>query len=161
MLNEETPAMKTLALFLFFCLTLTIKGNTQQIDPERLQSAIDSETFVFEANQASGMKGRMIQLTPGYTLNVSSAKVVGDLPFFGRSYQAAPGTSDGGLKFEFVQFDFLVKPRKKGGWDITIEPTESSDVRALYLTVQKNGSTSLRIISNSKESMSYTGFIKE
>jgi hypothetical protein len=153
--------MKKLEILLLFCLSLTFTVQAQQTDPEKLQAAIDSETFVFEANQASGMKGQMIQLTPGYTLNVSPGKVVGDLPFFGRSYQATPASGDGGMKFEFVEFDFLVKPRKKGGWDITIEPTEQSDVRSIYLTVQKSGSASLRINSNSKENMSYNGYIKE
>lgn len=153
--------MKTLGILVMLCLSLAIGVQAQQTDPEKIQAAVDTETFVFEARQATGMRGRMIQLDLGYTLNVSPEKVTGDLPFFGRSYQATPGSAEGGLDFEFVQFDFLVKPRKKGGWDITIEPSESSDVRALYLTVQKNGSTSLRVISNSKESMSYTGFIKE
>ena len=154
-------SMKKLAILLLFGLSLTFTVQAQQTDPEKLQVAIDSETFVFEANQASGMRGQMNQLTPGYTLNVSPGKVVGDLPFFGRSYQATPGSSDGGLKFEFSEFDFLVKSRKKGGWDITIEPTEPSDVRSVFLTVQKNGAASLRIISNSKDSMSYNGYIKE
>jgi hypothetical protein len=153
--------MKKLTIFLFFGLSLILTVKAQQTDPEKLQAAIDSETFIFEANQANGMRGQMIQLTPGYTLNVSPAKVVGDLPFFGRSYQSTPASGDGGMKFELVEFDFLVKPRKKGGWDITIEPTEPSDVRSIYLTVQKTGTASLRINSNSKENMSYNGYIKE
>ncbi|RIW18290.1 DUF4251 domain-containing protein [Algoriphagus lacus] len=153
--------MKTLASIIIFCLSFFGFAQAQQTDPEKLQSAIDSETIVFEARQASGMNGRMIQLDPGYTLQVSPEKVVGNLPFFGRSYQGNPGSGDGGLKFEFSEFDFLVKPKKKGGWEITIEPTETSDIRSVYLTVQKNGSASLRVISNSKQGMSYNGYIKE
>lgn len=153
--------MKKIYSLILLILSLTTLAKAQQTDPEKLQAAVDSETFVFEARQATGMRGRMIQLDPGYTLSVSPSKVVGDLPFFGRSYQGTPGSSDGGLKFELLEFDFLVKPRKKGGWDITIESTGKSDVRSLYLTVQKNGTASLRVISNSKEAMSYNGFIKE
>lgn len=162
-MNESTSSqqMKKLGVLLLFCLALALSGKAQQTDPEKIQAAIDSEAFVFEARQATGMRGRMIQLDPGYTLNVSPGKVVGDLPFFGRSYQSTPGTTDGGLKFEFSEFDFLVKPRKKGGWDITIEPTEQNDIRSVFLTIQKSGNASLRITSNSKEGMSYTGFIKE
>ena len=150
---------KISSIFLFF-LTLTCFAQAQQTDPAKLLMAVDSKTFVFEARQASGVRGRMIQLDPGYTLEVNSDKVVGDLPFYGRSYQSNPGTTDGGLKFEFSAFDYSVKTRKKGGWDITIEPTEHNDIRSIYLTIQKTGNTSLRINSNSKEGMSYSGIIK-
>lgn len=143
------------------CLFLAGLAQAQQTDPEKLQAAVDSKTFVFEGRQASGMRGRMIQMDPGYTLNVSPEKVVGDLPFFGRSYQGTPGSTDGGLKFEFSEFDYTVKPRKKGGWDITIEPTENNDIRSIFLTVQKSGNASLRITSNSKEGMNYSGIIQE
>jgi hypothetical protein len=153
--------MKKPAILFLFCILYQAYTHAQQTDSDHLQAAIDSETFIFEARQASGIRGRMIQVDPGYTLAVSPAKVKGDLPFFGRSYQAAIGSSEGGLKFEFSEFDFLVKPRKKGGYEVTIGPNGPSDVRSIYLTIQKNGSASLRVISNTKESMSYTGNIRE
>lgn len=142
-------------------LTCTFALQAQQSDQEKLQNAVDSKTIVFEARQASGIRGRMIQLDQGYTLSISPENVEADLPFFGRAYQSTPGMTDGGLKFEFSEFSYSSKARKKGGWDITIEPTETSDIRGIYLTVQKTGNASLRIISSSKEGMSYTGIIKE
>lgn len=153
--------MKKASLIFLLCLFLAGLAQAQQTDPEKLQAAVDSKTFVFEGRQATGMRGRMIQMDPGYTLNVSPEKVVGDLPFFGRSYQGTPGSTDGGLKFDFSEFDYTVKPRKKGGWDITIEPTEQNDIRSIFLTVQKSGNASLRITSNSKEGMNYSGIIQE
>ena len=152
--------MKKLTFLVLFCLTFASLAQAQEADSEKLQAAIDSKTFVFEGRQATGMRGRMIQLDPGYTLNVSPEKVVGDLPFFGRAYSSTPGQTDGGLKFDFSEFTYEVKPRKKGGWDITIEPSEPHDVRAVYLTIQKGGNASLRITSNSREGMSYSGIIK-
>lgn len=153
--------MKNSFLLFLFLLNLAWLAQAQQTDPEKLQVAVDSKTFVFEGRQASGMRGRMIQLDPGYTLNVSPEKVVGDLPFFGRSYQGTPGSTDGGLKFDFNEYTYEVKPRKKGGWDITIEPTEQNDIRSIFLTIQKTGNASLRITSNSKEGMNYSGIIQE
>ncbi|MBN7809643.1 DUF4251 domain-containing protein [Algoriphagus sp. H41] len=152
--------MKKPAFLFLFCLSIMAAASAQQTDPEKLQQAVDTKTFVFEGRQASGVRGRMIQLDPGYTLEVSPEKVTGNLPFFGRSYQGTPGSTDIGLKFDFSEFDYSVKPRKKGGWDITIEPKESSDVRSVFLTIQSKGNASLRVTSNSKEPMSYTGFIK-
>lgn len=91
---------------------------------------------------------------------MSPEKVVSNLPFFGRAYSATPGNTDGGLRFEFPDYSYEVKPRKKGGWDITIEPNEHHDVRTVYLTIQKTGNASLRITSNSRQAMSYTGIIR-
>ena len=152
--------MKKLASFLLCFFSVAFLAVAQNIDSNNLQSAVDSKTFVFEGRQATGGRGRMIQLDPGYTLKVSSDRIVGDLPFFGRAYSSTPGQTDGGLKFDFTEYTYEVKPRKKGGWDITIEPTESNDIRAIFLTIQKTGNASLRITSNSKEGMSYSGIIQ-
>lgn len=153
--------MKQITFVVILCLINTALTHAQQTDSEMLKAAVETKTIHFEARQATGVRGRMVQLDPGFTLVVSPEKVTGDLPFYGRSYTATPGSSGGGLKFEFSAFDYTAKPRKKGGWDITIEPTEGSDIRSIYLTVQKTGNASLRITSNSKEGMSYTGIIKE
>ena len=149
--------------FILFCFSLltttTLYGQAQPVQ-EKLSLAIDSKTYVFEANQASGLRGRMIQLDPGYILDVSPEKVKGDLPFFGRSYQGTLGGTAGGLQFEIVDFDYSVKPRKKGGWEVVIKSKEPSEVRSLYLTIQKTGNASLRILSNSRQGMSFNGIIK-
>lgn len=152
--------MKKLVLLFVFCLSFAALTKAQKADPEKVQAAVESKTFEFVARQATGMRGRSIQLDPGYTLKVSPEKIVADLPFFGRAYQGTPGSSDGGLKFDFAEYTYEVKPRKKGGWDITIEPTEQNDIRSIFLTVQESGNASLRITSNSREGMSYTGFIR-
>lgn len=152
-------SMKKLAVFILFLLAIaTVQA--QQTDPEKLQTAVDSQTFIFEARQTSGVRGRTIQLTPGYLLDVSPGLVRGDLPFFGRSYQATPGSTEGGLKFELDSYEYVIKPKKKSGWDITIKPTDSHDIRAVYLTIQASGNASLRVASNSKETVSYIGIIK-
>ena len=152
--------MKKLAVLVLFYVAVVATTSAQQNDPEKLQEAVDTKTFVFEGRQASGVRGRMIQLDPGYTLDVSPERVIGNLPFFGRSYQGMPGSTDIGLSFEFSEFDYSVKPRKKGGWDITIDPRTPNDVRSVFLTIQASGNASLRIISNNKDAMSYNGFIK-
>lgn len=153
--------MKPISVFflLFFILTSFAQG--QQTDPEVIQQAIREKTLIFEARQATGFRGRMIQIDPGYTLIVSPRRVIGSLPFFGRSFQGMPGTSDVGMKFEFEEYDYSVRPKKRGGWEITLRPKGNSEVSALYLTVQMTGTASLRIISNNRNGMSYMGFIQK
>jgi hypothetical protein len=157
---STTYSMKRLAILTLFLFALIPATFAQESDTEKLRKAIDAKSFEFVARQASGMRGRSVQLTAGYSLQVTPEKVDANLPFFGRAYTATPGSSQGGLKFDFSAYSYEVMPRKKGGWDITIEPTEQQDVRSIFLTIQKTGNASLRITSNSKEGMSYTGVVK-
>lgn len=147
---------------LFFFLFVPLWVFSQKKSAEEIKSLIDSKNFMVEASQAFGGRGRMIYLDPGYLLVVKPEQVTGDLPFFGRSYTSTIGSTDIGLKFDFTDFSYEVKPRKKKGWDVTIKPTGSGeDVRMISLTVQETGNVSMRIISNGRESMSYNGMIKE
>lgn len=152
--------MKKLAILVLLYLSIAGLVQGQQTNTQKLREAVNAKTFVFESRQASGMRGRMIQLDPGYTLDVSPEKVVANLPFFGRAYSSTPGQIDEGLKFELTEYDYAVKPRKKGGWDVSIKPIGTGDIRSVTLTIQTSGYASLRIISNSKDPMSYSGIIK-
>jgi len=146
---------------LLFILFLPVLGFAQKKSAEEVKAMLDAKNFTIDANQAFGTRGRMISLTPGYTLVVSPENVKGDLPFFGRSYQATPGSTDVGLKFDFSEFSYELKDRKKKGWDITIKPTSSGeDVRTILLSIQETGNVSMRVISNGKDAMSYNGMIR-
>lgn len=152
--------MKLKILFLLFFVP--VWAFSQKKSAEEIQAMISDKNFIVEASQAFGGRGRMIYLDPGYTLVVRPAQVIGNLPFFGRSYTSTPGNTDIGLKFDISEFSYEVKPRKKKGWDVTIETTGSGeDVRSIYLTIQETGNVSMRIISNGKDSMTYNGMIKE
>ena len=160
-LHPNCPrCMKKLAIVLMLFLSLCALSKAQKVDPEKVKEAVDSKTFVFLGRQATGTRGRSIQLDPGYTLNVRPEKVVANLPFFGRAYSATPGSTDGGLKFDLTDYTYEVNPRKKGGWDITIEPTGSHEIRSIFMTIQESGYASLRITSNGREGMSYSGILQ-
>ena len=74
--------MKKLAILALLYLSIAGLVHGQQTDTQKLREAVNAKTFVFESRQASAMRGRMIQLDPGYTLDVSPEKVVANLPFF-------------------------------------------------------------------------------
>lgn len=149
--------IKILLLFLF----LPVFAFAQEKSTEEIQAMLEGKNFTYDATVAYGMRGRMINLTAGYQMIVTPDQITGDLPFYGRSFQADPGSSDVGLKFDISEFEYEVTPRKKKGWEVKIKSTQSgSSVRSIFLTVQENGNASLRIISNGKDAMSYNGNIK-
>ena len=122
---------------------------------------IKAQNFVFVAQTASPTRGGLRQLDPGYDLVVKKDSVVAFLPYFGRTYNAPIGSTDGGIKFTSTAFEYNVKDRNKGGWDIQIKPTDNKDVRILQLSVFENGSASLIVTSNSRQNISFNGRIEE
>jgi len=155
-----------LLLLLAGLLILSFSGQAQdkktQPAPSPMQKRIESKRFVFRAQTASPQRGGLIQLTGvGYTLKVSPDTIVCDLPYYGRAYTAPIGTSDVGMKFTSTQFEYAVKPKKKKGWIISIRTQDLSDNVRGTLTVFENGTASLFLSSNNRQSISYNGLVEE
>lgn len=121
-----------------------------------IKTQVENKSFVFLARSVRPMKGGTRHLTSTYTLEVDSATVVSDLPYYGRVYQAAYG-GDGGIKFSSADFEYKTEVRKKGGWIIQIKTKDLRNNFQLRLTVMENGNTSLQVNGNDRESISYDG----
>ena len=100
----------------------------------------------------------MRTLTPGYTLKVSPDTIICDLPYAGRAFQAAYGSSDGGMKFQAGEYDYTVKEKKKG-WTINITPKQVSGSPRVIVSVFENGNARVVITSSDRESITYNGVI--
>ena len=81
------------------------------------------------------------------------------LPYYGRSYSPTLPTENNGMNFTSTDFEYKIEDRKKGGWDVDIVPTDYTDVQKITLTVFENGNTSAQIISKSKSTINYSGYI--
>ncbi|MEI6946289.1 DUF4251 domain-containing protein [Paraflavisolibacter sp. H34] len=127
----------------------------------RTEELVAGQNFVFKAQMAQPMGGRTIPLTSDYDLRVSKDSLVSFLPYFGRAFVAPMNPSEGGLQFTSTQFDYKVKVRRKGGWDITLIPKDVRDPRQLNLNVSEQGYASLQVLSNNRQNISFTGAIEE
>jgi hypothetical protein len=92
-------------------------------------------------------------------------QVIGDsivtyLPYFGRAYVAPVDPTEGGIKFTSTNFSYTAK-QKKDGWEITILPKDTRDVKQMYLSVSTKGYAKLQVISNNRESISYNGYVDQ
>lgn len=124
-----------------------------------IESAVLSKNYVFTAQSVTPLGGRYRQLTSDYDLKVSTDKVIAYLPYFGRAYSAPIDPTQGGINFTSSKFTYQQSLRKKGGWIVTIKPTDVQDVRELTLTIASGGSATLNVISNNRQSISFDGYI--
>ncbi|MBC7850012.1 MAG: DUF4251 domain-containing protein [Chitinophagaceae bacterium] len=153
--------MKYRNLFIVLLVLLASSTSAQTGNDESasksIKSIIESRQFTFNARTMLPTAGITRQLTFGYKLRVAGDSVVADLPYFGRAYNAPIGQGDGGINFTSAQSSVTVTNAKKDGWNILIKPKDVKEIRQLTLQVSENGQTTVTVISNSRQAISYWG----
>jgi len=127
-----------------------------------IKDSIGSGRYTFSAEYAQPLQGVQRYLTPDYyDLRIRKDSVIADLPYFGRVYMDVPVYPvDDGVKFTSTKFDYTVTPGKKGGWTVVITLHDQTRTRLLRLDVSKDGSTYLQVLSNTRDQIGFTGYIK-
>jgi hypothetical protein len=99
--------------------------------------------------------------TDQYTLHVKEDKAEAYLPYYGRAYEIDYG-GDGGIDFDasFKEYTVEIKDEKKRVI-IEFKVKAQKDMYRCHLAVSQNGSATLTINSNNRESISYLGKLKK
>ncbi|QSB28497.1 DUF4251 domain-containing protein [Flavobacterium sp. CLA17] len=162
---------KSLILLVLFCfLSLSVfsqekskkelRAEKELHEQKETEGLINSKNFVFNAEKANPLGYRMIILDYNtYTIKVTEENVVCDLPYFGRAYNVAYGSSDGGMKFEGKPENITIEKKKKS-YSIKMIVKGKDDVYTLLFSVFFDGGTNVSVTSNNKASISYDGEIK-
>jgi hypothetical protein len=126
-----------------------------------IKKNIDDRHYTFMANYVLPLRGGARQLTSEYDLRVTKDSVIAFLPYFGRAYFDVPyNSTDGGIKFTSTKFDYKVTDKKRGGWEITIKPTDVKNLNNLILYISTDGYASLSVSSSNRDYISFDGFLK-
>lgn len=155
--------MKRLLPFLFvLAVGFVGSGNVvaQESNSATLKTILSNKNFIFRAQSAWPLQGTVVQLTAGYDMKVIQDSINTYLPYFGRAFSAGYG-GDGGINFTTRKFDYKVKEKQKGGWDVTIKPIDVRDIMELTYSVSSNGYATLQVISNNRQAISYYGVIEK
>lgn len=165
--------MKTLKIAIVFLLCFNVLigfsqektrrqlRNEKRVEKQKeIQKLIDAKEFQFVARNSNSQTFRMIDLTanPNF-IKFNPDFIKSEMPFFGRGFSGLGyGGSDTGLKFEGKPEKFVVNKQKKG-FQIDVAVKGSQDFFNMTLFVSFEGSSTLTIISNNRESISYFGEI--
>ena len=148
---------KRIVIAFFFLLSFELFAQPKLSVPLNIQSAFDKQT-----RSADGKPGKNCwQNTADYDLKIKPDTIDSDLPYFGRAYTAPIDPADAGIDFTSVKFDYNIVPGKKGGWEITIKPKDVTDINGMYLSISENGYALLRVNSNNRQAISFTGYIAD
>ena len=146
--------MKTIALLLSLGLGFIVRGQSSQV-----KDLVAAQNYVFKAQTAIPMSGRIRNLTSDFDLKVSKNAVVSYLPYFGQAYVAPMDPSKSALEFTSKEFSYASTDGKKDGWTVTIKPKDYRDVQQLTLNISSEGYATLQVISTNRQTISFNGII--
>ena len=152
--------LKTLA-FSVTILLISKSDLFSQVKGDELKELIRKQEYVFVAQNALTQRGRTVNLTSEYDLKVGKVEIEAYLPFFGRAFTAPIDPTEGGIKFTSKNFEYKERKGKKGGWEITIIPTDYKDVNSLNLSISESGYGTLSVNSNQRSNISFYGYITQ
>lgn len=141
-------------------LILLVSATALQAQDKNVTVLVESKNYVFIAESAHPLSGQFRQLTSEYDLRVLGDSIVAFLPYFGRAYAAPVDPSQGGIQFTSTDVEYSQQSRKKGGWNISIKPKDTRDVRQMTLFIRQNGNASLQVTSNNRQAISFNGRIE-
>ena len=148
------------------CLHSSAQTNSDQEKQksyQKLKHGIESKQFHFIATSATTSKGKTVQLTGSYFLFVGGDSLTVNLPFFGTSYQSSGhyGASgdDAGVNFHTHEFTYSSDTTKKGGWNITIKPSNQRSASRMYLSITSSGTCRTSVNSSNRSTISYYGTV--
>jgi len=165
----KTP-LKISLTFLLMLIIVNVNANAQQTAKQikeqkkaaSIKHKIDEQKYTFIAQYAQPLRGGQKYLTSDYDLRVKKDSLIAYLPYFGRAYMDVPyNSTDEGIKFTSTKFDYKITEKKKGGWTITIVLQDVRRTQKLLLDVFTNGSATLQATSNSRDAITFQGYIKD
>lgn len=157
----------------------------EKADPEafnKLVELVKSNLFYVEATDAypSGNSSITVQTKHGSTtiggeghislsnnrgeLIMMDSVVTGHLPFFGRAY-SLPYGEGGGIEFDKTRVKErsikVVNKRKKQYVEYTFDAQSKNDMFTFYIEVYSNGNCVIKVNSNNRAAISYSGKLTE
>ncbi len=132
----------------------------QETNESTLKTMLTTRSFVFKAQSAWPLQGTVIQLNPGFDMKMLGDSINTYLPYFGRAYSAGYNSS-GGINFTSTKFDFKLKEKLKGGWEISIKPSDAKDINLLLYSISTNGYATLQVLSNNRQAISFYGILEK
>ncbi len=139
------------------------KEKRKQEQYDLIKKLVLEEKYEFIGRKANPQSGRQIDLTTRSNyLRISSGKAHASMPYFGRAFSGGYSNSDGGVKFEGPMENFSVQENDKKRRIIIGFTTKSADDSYnCTLTISGMESASLSVSSSKRQTISYTGIVRE
>lgn len=161
-----------------FTMVLSMASCTTQnyMTPADLARLLEKEEFTFVAERANptnydvinvmnslptGSASRMLNLDPGYTMEIKKDVLEVTLPYFGRMYRPNMDQQKNSFRFTSKNFTIQRSKGKKNNSIFKITINDQSNINGIIVEAFNNGKTYVSIDANDRQAISYDGYIIE
>ena len=125
---------------------------------DELAQAINNDRWDFTAEYAHPVSGQRRYITGSYYVQFRKDTLIVSLPYYGRLNSAAGATNENPLDFKSTDFKLTKEKRKKGGWLVTIKPS-NSEVQSMNFTFFDNGTAQANFTMTNRSAIDFSGKI--
>lgn len=145
-----------------FAQTTTSKADKKKAKQDDVKAMVEAQRYTFTAQYANPLGGGHRYLTSDYDLRIRKDSVIAYLPYFGRAYFDVPyNPSEGGIKFTSTKFTYKITPKKKGGWDVIIKPSDVKYMETINMYISADGYTNVQFTITNKSAISFDGVLTD
>ena len=136
------------------CSTMTAAERAQKA--LAVEKALASRRYVVDVRMMYPRRGRAVNVTSNYSLEVKGDTVVSYLPYFGRAYSIPYG---GGKAFNFSApiSSYESTRDEKGRTHVRLVTDNEEDVITFQLEIFDNGQATIDVQAREREPITYSG----
>ncbi len=123
---------------------------------QAVEKILSERCFTVNVRMMYPRRGKAVNVTSEFSLQVEGDTLVSYLPYYGRAYNVPYGGGKG-LNFTAPIQDYQVSKGRKGNTQIVISVNNGEDILTYNLDIFANGSASIDVFARERESISYSG----
>ena len=155
--NKQLILLTGCFLMLVFCTASSfIRQVHSSVTQDEIAQAINNDRWDFTADYAYPSYGKSRNITGVYYVQCRKDTLIVALPYYGKLNSPAGANNENPLDFKTTNFKLTKEARKKGGWLVTIKPT-NSEVQSMAFTFYENGSAQANFIMTNRSGINFSG----
>jgi len=145
-------------MLVFFTASSFIRQVSSPFLQDEIAQAINNDRWDFTAEYAQPLSGQRRYINGSYYVHCREDTLIVALPYYGRLNSAAGASNQDPLDFKSTDFKITKEKRKKGGWLVTIKPS-NSEVQSMNFTFFDNGTAQANFTMTNRSAIDFSGKI--
>ena len=145
-------------ILVFFTASSFVRQSPSPATQDEIAQAINNDRWDFTAEYAQPVSGQRRFITGSYYVQCRKDTLIVALPYYGRLNSAAGASNQNPLDFKSTDFKLTKEKRKKGGWLVTIKPS-NSEVQSMNFTFFDNGTAQANFTMTNRSAIDFSGKI--
>jgi len=145
-------------ILVLFTASSFVRSIPSPATQDEIAQAINNDRWDFTAEYAQPLSGQKRYLTGSYYVQCRKDTLIVALPYYGRLNSTAGASNQDPLDFKSTDFKITKEKRKKGGWFVTIKPS-NSEVQSMNFTFFDNGTAQANFTMTNRSAIDFSGKI--